>query len=73
MLLACALVRVSCVCSLTKNSVDKNPRSGQAPFQVGFLLFHLSYSYLIMSGEEYSDRLPSSYLCLHLFASQKSS
>ena len=44
-------------------------RSGQAPLQVGFLLFHLSYRYLTMSGEECSDQLPSSYLCLHFFAS----
>ena len=44
-------------------------KSGQAPLQVGFLLFHLSYRYLTMSGEECSDQLPSSYLCLHFFAS----
>ena len=44
-------------------------RNGQAPLQVGFLLFHLSYRYLTMSGEECSDQLPSSYLCLHFFAS----
>ena len=52
LLLACALVRVSYVCSLKKIQWT---RSGQAPLQVGFLLFHLSYRYLIMSGEECSD------------------
>ena len=57
LLLACALVRVSCVCSLKKIQWT---RSGQAPLQVGFLLFHLSYRYLTMSREECSDQLPSS-------------
>ena len=61
----------SCPCFLrlfTKKKIQWT-RSGQAPLQVGFLLFHLSYRYLTMSGEESSDQLPSSYLCLHLFAS----
>ena len=66
LLLACALVRVSCVCSLKKIQWT---RSGQVPLQEGFLILYLSYRYLTTSEEECSDQLPSSYLRLHLFAS----
>ena len=52
-------------CSLKKKSVDKKWSSSVAG---RVLLFHLSYRYLTMSGEECSDQLPS-YLCLHFFAS----
>ena len=65
----CWLVLFSCFLRLFIKKKIQWTRSGQAPLQVGFLLFHLSYRYLTMSGEECSDQLPSSYLCLQFFAS----
>ena len=66
----CGLRRIVIVFSSLANKMEMEmemDKNGQAPLQVGFLLFHLPYRYLTMSGEECSDQLPSSYLCLHFF------